>query len=79
MESAPVVIILTKYDLLIRSKREELKEDNNNVAPPDLEEQSQREVARALNRCVESLQKMLRRIKLEALVKIPYQEVSSTV
>ena len=74
-KTAPVVVVFTKYDQLLRSKKAELEEDG---APPDSEDlgtRSKEEAQRALDVCVQSLERAMVRTQ----TPMPrYEKVSST-
>ena len=59
MESAPVVIVFTKYDKLVRTKRDELQEENPGMDSNVLEWRSKVEVGNALDECVRCLKRTL--------------------
>jgi hypothetical protein len=59
MESAPVVIVFTKYDQLVRTKREELQEENNGLSEGVLRERSEEEARKAFDKCIQSLERTL--------------------
>jgi len=62
MESAPVVIVFTKYDKLVRTKRAELQEDGDgdSLSEDALDEKSREESQKALDICIQSLERTLR-------------------
>jgi len=60
MESAPVVIVFTKYDRLVRTKREELQEEDGSLSEDALRERSKEKARRAFDRCIRSLERTLR-------------------
>ena len=60
MESAPVVIVLTKYDRLVKTKRVELQEDDDSLSEDVLRERSKEEAQKVLDMCTESLERTLR-------------------
>jgi len=62
MESAPVVIVFTKYDKLVRTKRAELQEygDGDSLSEDALHEKSREESQKALDICIQSLERTLR-------------------
>ena len=55
MESVPVVVVFTKYDYLVRTKRVELHDDNNSLSEDSLREQSKEEVRKVLDGCIQFL------------------------
>ena len=63
MESVPVVIVFTKYDKLVRTKRAELQEDGGSLSEDALHEKSKEEAQEALNVCIRSLERTLRGIE----------------
>jgi len=66
MESAPVVIVFTKYDKLVRTKRAELQEDGHgdSLSEDSLHEKSKDEAEKALAVCIQSLERTLRDMKM---------------
>ena len=60
LESAPVVIVFTKYDRLVRTKRVELQEDDDSLSEDVLRERSKEEAQKVLHVCIESLERTLR-------------------
>ena len=60
VEPAPVVIVLTKYDRLVKTKKAELEEDGTNLSDEDLREQSEMKAQEALDMCIRSLKVTLR-------------------
>jgi hypothetical protein len=64
-ESAPVVVVFTKYDRLIRSKWIELKGDNDNPVPEDLIKRSREEAEKVLDACGRSVENVLHRLGLK--------------
>ena len=47
-ESAPLVVVFTKYDRLVRAKKAELKEDHNDLRGEELDKPSREEARKAL-------------------------------
>ena len=64
MEPAPVVIVFTKYDKLVRTKRAELQEDGGDLSEDRLLEKSKEGAQKALEVCIQSLQRTLRDMQL---------------
>jgi hypothetical protein len=62
-ESAPVVVVFTKYDRLIRSKKIELKGDNDNLDLEYLNKRSKEEARKVLDGCMRSLEGAMVRLK----------------
>lgn len=62
-ESAPVVVVFTKYDRLLRSKKIELKYENDNLDPDDLIQQCREDARKKLDRCVQSLEGAMIRLE----------------
>ena len=60
MESAPVVIVFTKYDRLVRTRRLELQEDDDSLSEDILRERSEEAARNVLDVCIESLERTLR-------------------
>ena len=54
-KSAPLVVVFTKYDKLLRTKKRELQEDHPGLKPEVIDERSKKEAQQALDRCVQSL------------------------
>jgi hypothetical protein len=59
MKSAPLVIVFTKYDRLLRTKKDELQEDNPGMKPEVLDKRSKKEAQQVLNICVQSLERTM--------------------
>ena len=59
MESAPVIIVFTKYDRLVRTKRVELQEDDDSLSEDVLRERSKEEARKVLDVCIQSLEHTL--------------------
>ena len=70
-ESAPLVVIFTKYDRLVRAKKAELREYHNDLRGEELEKLSRAEARRALESFVNA-----KSVK-EAMKDIRYLNVSS--
>jgi hypothetical protein len=64
VESAPVVIILTKYDQLVRMKKEELREEDEGLDPEVLDKRSNEEAQRVFETCTKSLEQAASRMKM---------------
>jgi hypothetical protein len=64
-ETVPIVVVFTKYDRLVRTKRTELEEDNVNLSPEDLDKRGEEEAQKALETCVQSLENTSRRLGLK--------------
>ena len=62
MEPASVVIVFTKYDLLVRKKKIGLQEGDRSLREEDLREQSEKEAQEVLNKCIRSLEGILSRM-----------------
>ena len=60
MESAPVVIVFTKYDRLVRTKRAELQEENHGLSEDVLRERSEEEARKAFDKSIQLLERTLR-------------------
>ena len=58
-ESAPIVVIFTKYDKLLESKKLELQADDENLAGEELDNQSNEEAKKVLDLCVRSLKRVV--------------------
>jgi len=72
-ESAPLVVVFTKYDRLVRTKRAELKEDFENLTGEELKQRSTHEARNALESFANS-----KTVK-EAMNGIRYANVSSMI
>jgi len=72
-KSVPVVVIFTKYDLLIRSRKDELQEDKFDGV---LDTESRKEAQISLDKCVTSLQDTMKRMQTPMP---PYVQVSSMI
>jgi len=59
----PLVVVFTKYDRLIRTKKDELQEDEGDLAPGDLDRRSREEAQGALDKCLESLKRTTIRLQ----------------
>jgi hypothetical protein len=76
MDTAPVVVVFTKYDQLLRSKMAELREDDKSLDAEALDERSKEEAQKAFDVCVGSLRSAMDRTQ----TPMPYYEkVSSTI
>jgi hypothetical protein len=60
IEPAPVVIVLTKYDRLVKTKKAELQEGETSLSKEDLRKQSEMKAQEALDECIRSLEVTLR-------------------
>ena len=60
MESAPVLIVFTKYDALVRTQEDVLKEENIRLSDDVLRQKGKEEAQKAFNKCIESLERTLR-------------------
>ena len=69
------MVIFTKYDLLIRSRKDELQEDKFDG---DLHTGSRMEAQESLKKCVKSLEDTMRGLK-EKTPMPKYVQVSSTI
>jgi GTPase SAR1 family protein len=76
MESAPVVIVFTKYDRLVRSKQIELSGDQNSPVTADVVERSKVEAEKVMVDCMHSLESAESRLKTQ---KLNYAKVSSMI
>jgi hypothetical protein len=63
VDAAPVVVVFTKYDQLLRSKMAELQEDDKSLDAEALDERSKEEAQKAFNICVGSLEQAMSRTK----------------
>ena len=58
-KSAPLVVVFTKYDRLLRTKKGELQEDNPGMKPEVLDKRSKKEAQQVLDICVQSLERTM--------------------
>ena len=72
-QSVPIVIVFTQYDRLVRTKRAELKEDNQFMSDETLNSRSVEEAWKAFEICLQSLQRTMRRL---GIGMPPYARVS---
>jgi ribosome recycling factor len=72
-ESAPVVVVFTKYDLLVRTKKAELKLQERSE---DLDELSKEEAQKALDSYVQSLEHAMESVEAPTP---PHVKVSSII
>ena len=63
--TVPIVVVFTKYDRLVWSKKKELEEDNVNLGPEDLNQRGEEEAKKVLDTCIESVENALRRLGLK--------------
>jgi hypothetical protein len=59
MESAPVVIVFTKYDALVRTKEAVLKEENHSLSHHIWRRQGREDAQKAFDKCIEYLERTL--------------------
>ena len=64
-ETVPIVVVFTKYDRLVWSKKKELEEDNVNLGPEDLNQRAMEEAQKVLDACLHSAQNSFRRVGLK--------------
>ena len=76
MGSAPIVVVFTKYDRLLRTKRAELRDDDNSLTSEVLEKRSKEEGQKVFATCVQSLERTVSRLKIQMPL---YVKVSSIV
>ena len=55
MEPVPVVVVFTKYDRLVNSKKAELHEEDKSLSEDSLRERSKQEALNVLDVCIQSL------------------------
>jgi hypothetical protein len=60
MESAPVVIVFTKYDALVRTKEYEMQEEDDSLSEDVLRQRSKEEARKTFDECIQSLERILR-------------------
>jgi hypothetical protein len=74
--SAPVVVVFTKYDKLVRTKMFELKEDKTGLNSDGLNKLTKEEAQKALDTSVQSLHNAIR--KMDSEMELPrWAKVSS--
>jgi hypothetical protein len=59
MKSAPLVVVFTKYDRLLRTKKDELQEDHPGLKAEALDKRSKKEAQQVLGICVQSLERTM--------------------
>ena len=64
-KSAPVVVVFTKYDLLVKTKRVKLQRGNKGLDSVVLNKQSEEEAQKVLDICVQSLEEAMSRLKTQ--------------
>jgi len=62
-DSAPIVVVFTKSDIVFESKRIELHEDNKNLVGEDLDNRSNVEAEKVYDACVQSLKNIVSEMK----------------
>ena len=70
------MVIFTKYDLLIRSRKDELQEDKFSQEQGVLNTESRKEARISLDKCVTSLQDTMKRMQTPMP---PFVQVSSMI
>jgi hypothetical protein len=63
-ETVPIVVVFTKFDRLVWSKRKELEEDYINLGSEDLDKRGTEEAQKILDTCVQSVESAFRRLRL---------------
>ena len=58
------MVVFTQYDKLVRTKEDELREDDENIDTATLKNQSKEEARKAFEVCVQSLQRTMDRLKI---------------
>jgi hypothetical protein len=58
----PVVVVFTQYDRLVRTKKFELREEDDSMDPTVLDQRSKEEAQNALAICVQSLKQTMDRL-----------------
>ena len=64
-ETVPIVVVFTKYDRLVWSKRKELEEDYTNLGPEELDRRGTEEAQKVLDTCVQSVVSAYHRLGLK--------------
>jgi hypothetical protein len=59
-----MVVVFTKYDRLVWSKKKELKRDNVNMSPEELQRRSTEEAQIVLDTCIDSVKNAFHRLGL---------------
>ena len=77
--SVPVVVVFTKYDRLVSSKRDELKEDDNSLSEDSLRGQSEEEVRKVIDGCVESLKATADTLSKTTAIPTPHYVIVSGI
>jgi hypothetical protein len=62
LKLVPVVVVFTQYDRLVRTKKFELREEDDSMDPTILDERSKEEAQKALAICVQSLKQTMDRL-----------------
>ena len=57
MESAPVIIVFTKYDALVRTKRYELQGEDDSLSEDALRERSEEDARKEFDECIRLLER----------------------
>jgi hypothetical protein len=70
------VVVFTKYDRLLRSKKIELKGDQDGPDPDDLIERAEEEARKVMDSCVRSLDSAMNRLHTQ---KLRYAKVSGII
>ena len=70
---APIVIVFTKYDRLVRTKVDELREEDSSLSGDVLRERGKEKARKAFDRCIWSLERVLRDVNAP---KPPHVNVS---
>jgi hypothetical protein len=64
-ETVPIVVVFTKYDRLVWSKKKELEEDSLDLGLEDLDKRGTEEAQKVLDACIHSAQNAFRRLGLK--------------
>jgi hypothetical protein len=64
-KSAPVVVVFTKYDLLLKTKRAKLQRGNKSLDSGVLNKQSEGEAQKVLDICVQSLKQAMDKLNTQ--------------
>jgi hypothetical protein len=75
-ETVPTVVVFTKYDRLVLSKKRDLEEDNVNLGPEELERRGTEEAQKVLDTCIQSVENAFLRLGL-GKQRIRYVNISS--
>jgi len=64
-ETVPIVVVFTKYDRLVYTMKSELKDNNVNLGPEDLDQRGKEEARKALDVSIQSVKDAFGRLGLK--------------